>query len=214
MELTSNEVFNDEIYLHFDKVRFEHFNTLNINFKDKNILELGSGIGNHTNFILSKKPKTIVAIEGRQENFDVELKSNVKNKLVKNTLHDLEKPIPNFNIKFDWIYNYGLLYHLKNPFEFIENLSSVNHQNMILETCIELDGDENNLNECTHQSQSLSGIGSRPNLYKLIDKLNSIYSQLYYPLQPNHVWFDIHSKPSPVLKRIVIICMDKKVTNG
>ena len=55
---------------------------------------------------------------------------------------------------------------------------------------------------------------SRPNLYKLIDKLNSIYSQLYYPLQPNHVWFDIHSKPSPVLKRIVIICMDKKVTNG
>ena len=38
MELTSNEVFNDETYLHFDKVRFEHFNTLNINFKDKNYL--------------------------------------------------------------------------------------------------------------------------------------------------------------------------------
>jgi hypothetical protein len=209
MEYTPNEIFDEESYTGFDKVRFEHFNTLNIDFKNKNILELGSGIGNHTKFLLTKKPKYIVSIEGREDNFQV-LKKTIKNKNVENVLHDLEKPIPNYDTKFDWIYNYGLLYHLKNPFEFIDNLSSVNHENMILETCIELDGDENNLKEGIHQSQALNGIGSRPNLYKLVDKLNLIYNEVYYPEQPNHEWFDIHSEPSPILKRIVIICKDKK----
>lgn len=209
MEMTPKEVFDDVSYVGFDKVRFENFDKLNIDFKNKNILELGSGIGNHTKFLLTKKPKCIVSIEGREDNFEV-LKKTIKSKAVKNVLHDLEKPIPDFDMKFDWIYNYGLLYHLKNPFEFIDNLSKVNHENMILETCIELHGDENNLNEGVHQSQALSGIGSRPNLYKLVEKLNSIYEQVYYPEQPKHGWFDIHSDPAPILKRIVIICINKK----
>ena len=209
MEYTPQEIFNDSTYINFDQVRFENFDKLGIDFKNKNILELGSGIGNHTNFLLTKKPKFIVSIEGREDNFEV-LKKTIKSKKVKNVLHDLEKPIPDFNMKFDWVYNYGLLYHLKNPFEFIDNLSDVNHENMILETCIELDGEENNLNEGSQQSQALNGVGSRPNIYKLVEKFNTIYEQVYYPEQPNHRWFDIHSDPAPVLKRIVIICKNKR----
>jgi len=209
METTPQDIFDDKVYLNFDEVRFEHFDTLSIDFKSKNILELGSGIGNHTKFLLNKKPKNIVSIEGREDNFEV-LKSNLKKTKVKCVLHDLEKPIPDFNMKFDWIYNYGLLYHLKNPFDFIRNISSVNHTNMILETCIELDGAENNINEGIHQSQALNGVGSRPNLFKLVEELNLIYENVFYPLQPKHHWFDIYSDPAPILKRIVIICQNKK----
>jgi hypothetical protein len=208
MNYTSEEIFNDNSYLGFDEIRFKHFDSLKIDFKNKYILELGSGIGNHTKFILSKKPKYVVSIEGREDNYDV-LKSKYESKVVKSILHDLEKPIPYFDIKFDWIYNYGLLYHLKNPFQFVENLSLINHTNMILETCIELDGDENNLKEGTHQSQALNGYGSRPNIYKLISELKKIYKDVYYPIQPKHSWFNIHSTPPPVLKRIVIICLNK-----
>jgi 2-O-methyltransferase len=215
---TPEQIFNDEGYVSFDKVRFEHFDTIGIDFKGKNILELGSGIGNHTKFLMSKKPKFIMSIEGRQDNFNV-LKETVKSKnkgiffTKKNIsceLLDLENQLPDFGIKFDWIYNYGTLYHLKNPFEFIANLANVNHDNMILESCIELDGDVNNLDEDSSQSQSLSGIGSRPNLYRLVEELKKIYKDVYYPEQPKHHWFDIHNTVNPpTLKRIVIICKNK-----
>lgn len=210
MNTTSKDIFDDEVYLRFDQVRFDNFDTLKIDFKNKNILELGSGIGNHTDFILSKKPKNIVSIEGREENYKLLEEKFKGNKVVKPLLHDLEKPLPTFLKKFDWVYNYGLLYHLKNPFDLIDDLKKLNHSNMILETCIELDGDENNLNEGAHQSQALNGLGSRPNLYKLIEKLSLIYEKVFYPEQPNHHWFNIHSTPAPVLKRIVIICQNKR----
>lgn len=210
MSYTPEQIFNDESYLGFDEVRFQNFDKLKIDFKGKNILELGSGIGNHTKFILSKKPKLVYSIEGREDNYEVLKKNFEKKKSVKCVLHDLEKLIPDYGVKFDWIYNYGLLYHLKNPFEFIKNLSKINHKNMILETCIELDGNENNINEGTHQSQALNGVGSRPNLYKLVEELKKIYEKVYYPEQPKHGWFDIHSVPPPILKRIVIICENKK----
>lgn len=210
MSYTPEQIFNDESYLGFDEVRFKHFDTLKIDFKGKKILELGSGIGNHTKFLATKKPKLIVSVEGREDNYEV-LKNNfLKDKSVKCVLHDLEKPIPDFDVEFDWIYNYGLLYHLKNPFEAVRNLASIKHKNMLLETCIELNGQENNINEGNHQSQALNGIGSRPNLYKLVEELQKIYEKVYYPEQPKHGWFDIHAVPPPVLKRIVIICENKK----
>jgi len=203
--MTPEEVFNDETYLGFDQVRFDNFNELNIDFKNKKILELGSGIGNHTDFLLTKKPKVIVSVEGLKENFDVLEERFKRKKSVFCILHDLENPFTH-DWHFDWIYNYGLLYHLKNPFEFVKNLKDINHDNMILETCIEFSGDENILHESNHQSQSLNGIGSRPNLYRLVEELKKIYSIVFYPKQPDHVWFNIHSVPPPILKRIVIIC--------
>lgn len=212
-KLTPELVFNDESYTAFDKVRFEHFDTLNIDIKGKTVLELGSGIGNHTKFLYRKSPKKIITIEGRAENVDV-LKKNFKSaKKVVPILHDLEKPLDDVDeLKdgVDLIYNYGLLYHLKNPFQFIDDLQSIKHDKMILETCIELDGNENNLLEDTNSfSQSLSGTGSRPNLYRLVEKLQENYKNVFYPTPPKHGWFDIHANPSPVLKRIVIICEDQ-----
>jgi 2-polyprenyl-3-methyl-5-hydroxy-6-metoxy-1,4-benzoquinol methylase len=189
-----------------DNIRFEHFDTLGIDFKDKTILELGAGIGNHTKFLLSKMPKKIIAVEGREDNLEVLAKRFLNDKNITPVLFDLEKTMSFPDEKFDWIYNYGLLYHLKNPFEFIKSLSSINHNAMILETCIELKGDENVLEEGVHQSQALSGKGSRPNLYKLVDLLKKYYSKVYYPTQPTCGFYDIHHEPAYDLKRIVIIC--------
>jgi len=203
---TPEEVFDEPQYLSIDKVRFDNFDTLNINLKGKTVLELGSGIGNHTLFLLKKKPKKIITVEGREDNVEV-LKERVgKYKNVVPLLHDLELPLI-INEPIDFIYNYGLLYHLRNPFEFIDNLQKIDHKEMVIETCIELNGDENNLDEVQEaQSQSLSGVGSRPNLYRLVEKLKEHYSIVTYPEQPKHGWYDIHAVPSPVLKRIVIIC--------
>lgn len=205
------EIFNNIEYQEADRVRFDNFNDLKIDFNDKTILELGSGIGNHTDFILTKNPKKIVSIEGQLCNFEILQNKFKKNKKVETIHHDLELPYPNFSDVFDWVYNYGLLYHLKNPFESIDYLKDLPHRNMVLETCIDLCGGENNLEEGNTPSQALNRIGSRPNKYMLFDKLKMIYSNVYYPVQPIHEWYDIYNEENnALLKRVVIICENKK----
>ena len=205
------EIFNNKEYQQADIVRFENFNLLNIDFNGKTILELGSGIGNHTDFILSKNPKKIVSIEGQLENFKI-LQKKFKNNDKVQTLHyDLELPYPNICDSFDWVYNYGLLYHLKNPFESIDYLKDLSHTNMILETCIDFSGKENNIEEGDTPSQALNRIGSRPNKDILFEKLKTIYENVYYPIQPIHEWYDIYNEQNnALLKRVVIIC-EKKI---
>jgi len=206
------EIFNNNEYKEADRVRFDNFNELNIDFNDKTILELGSGIGNHTDFILTKNPRKIVSIEGQLCNFEILHKKFKDNDKVETIHHDLELPYPALSYYFDWVYNYGLLYHLKNPFESIDYLKDLQHTNMILETCIDFSGEENNIEEGNTPSQALNRIGSRPNKDILFDKLKTIYENVYYPLQPKHEWFDIYNeKKDSLLKRVVIICKNKKL---
>jgi SAM-dependent methyltransferase len=215
-EYTPEQMFNDKKSLDFDNVRFKHFDYMNIYLKDKTVLELGAGIGNHTKFLKEKMPRKIVSVEGRADNLEILkkrfLSPDGKTKItptynVVPVLHDLEKPMSFPDEKFDWIYNYGLLHHLKNPFKFIKSLSSINHDAMVLETRVELTGGENVSDEPTHKSNSLKGKCSRPNLDKLIELLKTIYSNVSCSeQQPEHDWYDIHDGYSYGQKRIVIIC--------
>jgi hypothetical protein len=208
---TPLEIFNNNEYQEVDEIRFNNFNELNVDFNDKIILELGSGIGNHTDFILTKNPKKIISVEGRLENYEILQEKFNKNINVQTFHHDLELPYPVFTDYFDWVYNYGLLYHLKNPFESIDYLKDLPHRNMILETCIDLSGEENNLEEGNTPSQALNGIGSRPNKDLLLEKLKTMYENVYCPVQPNHELYDIYNtETNALVKRIVIICENKK----
>lgn len=204
-----NLLFNAEYYKKIDLARFNHFDTLNINLKDQIILELGAGIGNHTEFILSKNPKKVYVIEGREENISI-LKEKFKNNdKVIATLADLDKYIPQYEVVIDWIYNYGLLYHLNQPFDFIERLKLYPHKNMILETCISLDGETNNVTENSNNpTQSINGLGSRPNVNLLIEKLKEVYEEVFITsTTPDHSNFDLNS--GDTLKRVVVVCRTK-----
>ena len=212
-KITPELIFNDKGYLEFDKVRFDNFDKINIDINGKTVLELGSGIGNHTKFLYHKSPKKIITVEGRKQNFDV-LKEKFKStQKVVPILHDIEnglESIEELKDGVDLIYNYGLLYHLKNPTKFIDDIQKIKHSRMIIETCIELEGGDNQIDEDDENySQSINGKGSRPNLFKLVEKLKENYKHVYYPEQPNHEWFDIHKVPAPTLKRIVIICEEQ-----
>lgn len=205
--MTPNQ-FNLDYYKKIDLARFNHFDTLNINFNDQIVLELGAGIGNHTEFILSKNPKKVYVLEGRPENMSILTERFKENKKIIAAVADLDKPMPQFNIMIDWIYNYGLLYHLTKPFDFIERLKLYPHTNMILETCISLNGETNNIYENGDPTQALQNLGSRPNINLLIKKLKEVYEEVFIPINmPNHSNFDLNS--SDILKRIVVVCRTK-----
>ena len=111
---------------------FDNIDGLSIDFKGKTILELGSGRGFHTEFLLKKQPKMIVAVKDYNVNYDF-LMDKFKNiKEVVPVYYDLEIRIPRLEKHYDWIYSYGLLNSIKDPIQFIRNIKSIPHDNMLL----------------------------------------------------------------------------------
>lgn len=143
------------------KVCFEQIESLEINFKDKTVLELGSDTGEHTEYLLNKQPRMIVAVDGSKINFDNLLKRFIKCKEVIPVHHDLNLKLPVLEEKYDWVYSYGLINTLKNPIDFIKNLSLIEHTNLLLGV---------SLNEVV------------TDLGELSNQLNEIYERVYRPV--------------------------------
>lgn len=205
----TDSIFNAQFYKELDIARFNHFDTLGVDFKNKTILELGAGIGNHTEFILSKSPKKVYVIEGRGENIEILQQRFAKTKKVISWVGNLENGIEDFSLPVDWIYNYGLLYHLSKPFDFLDSLKKFPHKNMVIETCIAHSGDVNNTFEGECPTQSLVHLGSRPNKDLLIEKLKEIYEEVVVPTNvPKHEQFNIYGT-APLI-RIVAVCKNRK----
>jgi cyclopropane fatty-acyl-phospholipid synthase-like methyltransferase len=105
------------------KACFEQIESLSIDFKGKTLLELGSGNGEHTEYLLNKEPRMIVAVDSSKLNFDNLLKRFIKCNSVIPVHYDLNLKLPLLEEKYDWVYSYGLINTLKNPIDFINNLS-------------------------------------------------------------------------------------------
>jgi phospholipid N-methyltransferase len=111
---------------------FEQIDSLTIDFKDKTLLELGSGTGEHTEYLFHKEPRMIVAVESSKIHFNYLLKRFEKCKEVIPVHYDLNLKLPVLEERYDWIYSYGLINTLKSPIDFIKNLSSIQHTNLLL----------------------------------------------------------------------------------
>lgn len=139
---------------------FEQIDSLSIDFKGKTVLELGSGIGEHTEYLFHKEPRMIVSVESSKIHFNHLLKRFEKCKEVIPVHYDLNLKLPVLEEKYDWIYSYGLINTLKRPIDFIKNLSSIQHTNLLLGV---------NLNLVT-------------NLAELTSNLDKIYERVYRPV--------------------------------
>ena len=115
-------IFTYDGALNINDARIKHLNSLNLDFKDKTVLETGAGgKGDFTKYLL-KFTKDITLNDSRIENINNLLSVNNLN-LEYNTW-DLNENIPLDNI-FDIIFCYGTFYHLQNPEKTIINLSKI-----------------------------------------------------------------------------------------
>jgi FkbM family methyltransferase len=185
--------FHTEHYFRHNQRRLEHLASLGLDLLDKHVLEIGSGIGDHTSFYLDRGCEVVVT-EVRPENLFLIRKRFANNSHVEVLDLDIEYP-RSLVRKFDIVHCYGLLYHLQQPEKALAFLAEHCKGILILETCVSFGSvpEINLVNEPEQNySQSFYGTGCRPTRSWLWNILNLFFEYVYIPrTQPAHEEFPL-----------------------
>jgi len=207
--------FSSVWYNRHNQRRQEHLATLNLDIFGKTVLEVGAGIGDHTTFWLDRKGDILIT-EARKENLGLLRSRFPEQKIQFLDLDDAENIV--LDRKFDIVYCYGLLYHLKNPEKAIEFMSNHCLSMLLLETCVSF-GDAEQINrtkEDDNPTQAYSGIGCRPTRIWVFNQLKKYFEHIYVPLtQPAHPEFplDWTKESKSYLSRAVFIASKEIIHN-
>jgi ubiquinone/menaquinone biosynthesis C-methylase UbiE len=209
--------FHSDAYMRINKRRQEHLATLGLDLSAKTVLEVGAGVGDHTDFFLDRGCEVTVT-DGRPENVEV-LHRHFPN--LKIALLDLDNPPAAFEESADVVYCYGTLYHLSRPAQALEFLSRRCGAILLLETCVSF-GDLNTVNLVEERayspSQAVSGTGCRPTRPWVYSTLKQWFEHVYLPTtQPWHKEFPLDWTTPPAdpnaLTRAVFIASRSAIVN-
>jgi SAM-dependent methyltransferase len=187
------EQFHSHQYLRHNQRRLEHLASLGLELAGKSVLEVGAGIGDHTEFFLDRGCR-VISTDGRRENLRILSTRFADRSAVRVEPLDLENPgAP--REKVDVVYCYGLLYHLSKPAEAIRFMAESAGQLLLLETCVSF-GEEEAINLVEEPrrspSQATSGTGCRPTRLWILKQLARHFEHVYLPTtQPNHEEFPL-----------------------
>lgn len=212
--------FQSNHYLRHNQRRLEHLASLGLDLYDKSVLEVGAGIGDHTHFFVDRNCQ-VVTTEGRPENLEL-LQQRYPNLTVAHL--DMDEPVLDLSQKFEIVYCYGLLYHLKNPDVAIRFMADNCTDMLLLETCVSYGTEEavNLCNEPAHSpTQATSGTGCRPTRPWVYNQLKQYFEYVYLPVtQPNHEQFPLDwstkttdAKNPEGLSRAIFIASRQPINN-
>ena len=128
--MSIQEFASEGYQLHNHAVQ-RHLASLGLDLRNKSVLELGAGVGDHTQFWLDRSCN-VLAVEGREENV-IEFRKRFPQ--VQMTQFDLDSdywPFDNYQI----IYAYGVLYHLKDPIMSLNHWAAGCTELLLLETIV------------------------------------------------------------------------------
>jgi hypothetical protein len=179
-QIDPREEFSGRHYLRHNRRRQEHLATLGLQLAGRSVIEVGAGIGDHTEFFLDRECSVLTS-EGRPENVQI-LRDRFPYIAVR--WLDLDDPDPDFHESAEVVYCYGTLYHLSRPERALEFMADACTDLLLVETCVSF-GEGQELNPVDepveHPSQSLSGRGCRPTRAWVFDRLGSLFPFVYVP---------------------------------
>lgn len=184
------ECFDTADALELNRARLEHFDSLELSWAGKSVLDAGCGVG-HLAQALARKGCRVVGVDGREENIRV---FRTRHPELRAEVADVEEDLTCLGA-FEIVLCCGLLYHLENPFQALRNLAEVCKDLLIVETIV-----------CDHElpvavwddepksaNQALQGLGCRPSPSLVTLALNRIgFPLVYAPLHPpKHPDFEV-----------------------
>lgn len=122
--------FNCPWYRAHTAARQYHLASLGLPLSHLSVLELGAGIGDHTEFFV-RRGCWVTMTDGRPENVEV-MKSRGCSRA---RVLDVESP-GQFAGTWDVVYCYGLLYHLADPYAALKRMAAWCGELLLLETVV------------------------------------------------------------------------------
>jgi len=184
--------FNSPNYLRQTARRLEHLATLGLPLAGRSVLEVGAGIGDHSNFYLDRGCRVTIT-EVRAENLRY-LRRRYPQAEVRRL--DIDHPPSTFEGgPWEVIHCYGLLYHLNDPEGALAFMAKHCSGMLLLETCVSF-GETEDVNRVAERqgspTQAFSGTGCRPTRPWVLSRLKEHFAYAYVPAtQPNHEQFTL-----------------------
>lgn len=184
--------FRDPSYIDINVARLDHLASILEQMGSQapagSVLELGAGVGDHSSFWLDRgfrlttsggRLECVAALRERFPNGDVKL-------------IDMDAPVLGSD-RYDVIYAYELLHHLKNPALALQSMSKMCRDLLFLETCVSF-GDDLAIHPepepADSASQSIHGLGCRPSRPWVFEELRKSFKYVYQVgWQPRHDQF-------------------------
>jgi Methyltransferase domain len=193
----SLDFFLNESYQRHNRRRQEHLASLSFSFRNKTVLEVGAGIGDHTSFFLDRGA-SVTLTDARQENVQY---AALRYPGLKTAVYNLDSRGASPVGIHDVVYAYGLLYHLQHPSEGLAQMAGLAKEMLLLETCVSFGQHEavNLVNEDTNNpTQAAHGVGCRPTRYWVFSELKKYFPFVYCTkTQPFHDEFPTDWTASP-----------------
>lgn len=180
------DVFHSAEAQSINRARLEHLTTLDLDLMNKRVLEVGAGIGLHTEFF-EQRGCDVLSTDGAPANVAEMIRRWPHRRI---GMLDLDAPgdLRTLGL-FDIIYAYGTLYHLRDPDGALSRLAKICSGIILLETVVSRGNfPENHLvHEPPILNQAVSGTGCRPTRAWIMAALKRHFGQAYTTLdQPAH----------------------------
>lgn len=161
-----------------NRARQEHLASLGLDLAGKRVLEVGAGIGLHTPFFMERGCEVVIT-DGNVQNVGEIGRRLPKMRVVCVDLEE-ERDL-HYLGEFDFVYCYGLLYHLSEPEQAIAQLAQVCTGQLLLETIVSLGRypEVYRIRDFVANNQATSGIGCRPTRLWVIETLRKHFGHGY-----------------------------------
>jgi len=224
--MSSEYAFRNLRYLRMNARRQEHLASLDLPIHDKDVLEIGAGVGDLTSFFLDRGCR-VTSIEPRPENIAL-FKAQYKGtdfwpadrlRVLQGDVYHLA---PHGEVApHAVLFCFGLLYHLDRPLAALQQMAGSCTELLILETCVSYAADDtiDYLNEdAADLTNSVSGRGCLPSRRWVYNRLSELFDYVYVPLtQPAHDQFRLdwrRREPPQGRHRAVFVAARRQLVNS
>ena len=153
-------LFDQPFYEAITRARLDHLESLGLPVDGKSVLDVGCGTGRLSEHF-AQRSCDVTCVDGRPENIE-QLRASYPGR--KAAVVDVESDVLLEQGRFDVVLCYGLLYHLAEPWGFMQRVGELGSDLLLLETCV-ADAEEPMLSlvrDPDDPTMALRSVGSRP----------------------------------------------------